>query len=79
MPYQLLHYRHDLLFIHERHLDIYLGELGLPVCPKIFIPETLGKLVVAVDPADGRKSTKGNPIILPVAEARVIVKLKAKP
>ena len=47
---QLLHDSHDLFFIHERSLDIYLSEFRLPVSSEVFITEALGDLVVAIHP-----------------------------
>src|SRR5690554_1950442 len=41
--------RHQGLFINERGLDVDLGKLRLTVCPQVFVTETLGDLVVAVN------------------------------
>ncbi len=41
---------HDLPFIHERGLDVDLGEFRLPVGTQVFIPEAPGDLVVTIEP-----------------------------
>ena len=43
---------HDIVLVHERHLDIDLGELGLTVGAQVLVAEALGNLVVALDAAD---------------------------
>ncbi len=49
---QLLHERHDVLFGHERRLDIELRELGLTVRAQVFVAEALHDLIVAVEARD---------------------------
>ena len=39
----------DLLLIHEAHLDVQLGEFRLAVGAQVFIAETAGHLVIALD------------------------------
>jgi hypothetical protein len=38
----------DVLHLHEAHLQVHLGEVGLAVGPEVFIPEAAGDLEVAV-------------------------------
>src|SRR3990172_5451063 len=45
---ELLHEDQHVLPIHERHLDVYLGKLGLPVGPQVLIAEAPHDLEVAV-------------------------------
>jgi hypothetical protein len=42
---------HDLLFVHERHLDIDLRELGLAVGAQVLVAEAFDDLKIAVHPA----------------------------
>ena len=39
---------YNAFLVHKRHLNVYLGKLGLAVGPEVFIPETLYNLKVAV-------------------------------
>ena len=48
----LLERAHDVVLIHEGHLDIDLGELGLTVGAQVLVAEALGNLVVALDATD---------------------------
>lgn len=43
---------HDIVLVHEGHLDIDLGELGLTVGTQVLVAEALGNLVVALDATD---------------------------
>ena len=43
---------HNVVLVHEGHLDIDLGELGLTVGAQILVAEALGNLVVALDATD---------------------------
>ena len=43
---------HDVVLLHEAHLDVDLGELGLAVGTQVLVAEALGDLVVALDAAD---------------------------
>ena len=43
---------HDVVLVHEGHLDIDLGELGLTVGTQVLVAETLGNLIVALDATD---------------------------
>ncbi|OPZ25447.1 MAG: hypothetical protein BWZ01_02483 [Deltaproteobacteria bacterium ADurb.BinA179] len=43
-----LGYIQDIVHLDERHLDIDLGELGLPVRSQVFVSEALDDLVIAV-------------------------------
>lgn len=43
---------HDVVLVHEGHLDIDLGELGLTVGTQVLVAEALGNLVVALDATD---------------------------
>ena len=43
---------HDIVLVHERHLDIDLGELWLTVGTQVLVAEALGNLVVALDATD---------------------------
>src|SRR5690606_24028919 len=47
-----LHHLHDLLAGHEGHLQIDLGEFGLPVEAEVLVAEALDDLEVAVEAAD---------------------------
>ena len=42
----------DVLLLHERQLDVELGELGQPVGARVLVAEAAGDLVVALEPAD---------------------------
>ena len=42
----------DVFLLHERHLAVDLGELGLPVCAQVLVAEAFDDLVVAVESAD---------------------------
>ena len=46
-----LHQPGDLRLVHERGLDVQLGELGLAVRPQVLVTEAAHHLVVAVRPA----------------------------
>ena len=48
----LLERTHDVVLVHEGHLDIDLGELGLTVGTQVLVAEALGNLVVALDATD---------------------------
>ena len=48
----ILHQGHDLFFVDERHLDIELGEFGLPVGAQVFIAETAHDLIIAIHAGD---------------------------
>ena len=48
----LLERAHDIVLVHEGHLDIDLGELGLTVGTQVLVAEALGNLVVALDATD---------------------------
>ena len=48
----LLERAHDIVLVHEGHLDIDLGELGLTVGTQILVAEALGNLVVALNATD---------------------------
>ena len=43
---------HNVVLVHEGHLDIDLGELGLTVGAQVLVAEALGNLVVALDATD---------------------------
>ena len=49
---QLLHRREDPLRGGEAHLDVDLGELGLPVVAQVLVAEAAGDLEVLVEPRD---------------------------
>ena len=42
------HQSHHGLFIHECHLQVHLGKLGLSVSTQIFVPEAADNLIIAV-------------------------------
>jgi hypothetical protein len=44
-----LHQLSDLTLVHERGLDIKLGELGLAVGPQVLVPKAAHDLVVAIE------------------------------
>ena len=48
----LLERAHDVVLVHEGHLDIDLGELGLTVGTQVLVAEALGNLVVALNATD---------------------------
>ena len=39
----------DILLVHEAHLAVYLGELGLAVSTQVLVSETLGYLEITVE------------------------------
>ena len=43
---------HDVVLVHEAHLDVHLRELGLAVGAQVLIAEALGNLVVALHATD---------------------------
>src|SRR3972149_1135149 len=45
----LLRHGHDVLPVYERHLDVDLGELRLPVGPQVFVPKALHDLEIAIE------------------------------
>jgi hypothetical protein len=47
-----LDHAHHVAGLNERHLDVELRELGLPVGPEVFIAEALRDLHVAIEPGD---------------------------
>ena len=47
-----LHEGHHRGLVDEAHLEVELGELGLPVAPEVLVAEAPRDLVVAVDPRD---------------------------
>ena len=51
----LLERAHDVVLVHEGHLDIDLGELGLTVGTQVLVAEALGNLVVALDATDHKQ------------------------
>ena len=46
----LLAEREDVVLLDEAHLDVQLGELGLPVGPEVLVPVTARDLVVPLHP-----------------------------
>ena len=48
----VLHQRDDVLLVHEAHLDVELGELGLPVGAEVLVAVAARDLVVALHAAD---------------------------
>lgn len=46
---------HDVILVHEGHLDIDLSELGLTVGAQILVAEALGNLVVALNATDHKQ------------------------
>ena len=49
---QAVDHGEDVLLLDERHFDVDLSELGLPVRSQVFVPEAAGDLVVAVQATD---------------------------
>ena len=49
---QTFHCLHDILLMHETHLQIELRVLGLPVGAKVFVAEALCNLEVAFHARD---------------------------
>ena len=49
---QDLHRRGHVVVVDERHLDVELGEFGLPVGAKVFVAEAAGDLEIAVEARD---------------------------
>jgi hypothetical protein len=47
-----LAHRDHVVAGHERHLEVDLGELRLPVLARVLVAEAPGQLVVALEPAD---------------------------
>ncbi len=47
-----LHQAHDLLAIDERHFQVDLGKLGLPIVAEVFVAEAPGNLIIAIHAAD---------------------------
>ena len=39
---------HDILFVNERHFEVYLGEFGLTVCSEVLVAEASCKLDISV-------------------------------
>ena len=48
----LLRQRDDVVLVDERHLDVQLGELRLPVGAEVLVPVAAGDLVVPLHPGD---------------------------
>ena len=42
----------DVLGTNERHLDVDLGEFGLPIRAQVFVTETAGELIVTLEAGD---------------------------
>ncbi len=49
VAHQVFVERQDVVFVHERHLDVELGEVGLPVGPQVLVAEAARDLEVAID------------------------------
>ena len=49
---KVLHHQEDVFLAHERHLQIDLGELRLPVGAQVFIPEAADDLKIAIEARD---------------------------
>ncbi len=51
-PHHRFHRLDHVVLLHERHLEIELGELGQPVRPRVLVAEAPDDLEVALQSAD---------------------------
>ena len=49
LGHDAFHHVDDVVAVHEAHLDVHLGELGLTVGAQVLVAEAPGNLVVALD------------------------------